>query len=503
MRAWFWTLLLLALAVGLGVVLREHSGNVLIVAQPWRIEMSLTLFVLLLLATFVVLYLLFRGLSWLLSGPQRYREWRGLRGRKRDHELLESGWLHVLEGRYPQAEQELSRLLGRTRSANTRVLAGLALARACHQQAQFKRRDEALRLARKAVGADERLKESWVTAVAEMYLDQHRAQEALTLLLPYKGSGAKHLNATRLLLQAHRQLNNADEVFDLTRQLLRRNAIDKKRAMPLIAHAVAERLRAAGPDGFRTVWGELRAEEKTLPEVALAAAQVQQLAGREVEAGKTLEAALNEQLEPRLLNAYSQSPADQVSRRINRAEGWLKLYPDHSALLAALGNLCLIGQLWGSGERYLLRSMAIRSDVRIHALLGNLYDRLGRQADAMKHWRLASGVAGVLPVLPGNTVLPAADTRADPTLIDVQKLESGPDAETVPVAASAADYFAQDNEASDTPGKGTVQANTAQSKAQAGTGPDDLDPDYHQYFDSAPIPGIDLSKISDRSTRKD
>ena len=32
MRAWFWMLLLLALAVGLGVVLREHSGNVLIIA---------------------------------------------------------------------------------------------------------------------------------------------------------------------------------------------------------------------------------------------------------------------------------------------------------------------------------------------------------------------------------------------------------------------------------------------------------------------------------------
>ncbi|HCP76400.1 MAG TPA: heme biosynthesis protein HemY, partial [Pusillimonas sp.] len=88
MRAWFWMLLLLALAVGMGVVLREHSGNVLIVAQPWRIETSLTLFALLLLAAFVVLYLLFRGLSWLLSSPDRFREWRGLRARKRDHELL-------------------------------------------------------------------------------------------------------------------------------------------------------------------------------------------------------------------------------------------------------------------------------------------------------------------------------------------------------------------------------------------------------------------------------
>src|SRR5690606_9005353 len=102
-------------------------------------------------------------------------------------------------------------------------------------------------------------------------------------------------------------------------------------------------------------------------------------------------------LEPRLLSAYSQCPPDQVVRRLSKAEVWLKSNSDDSALLAALGNLCLIGELWGQGERYLLRSKKIRSDVRIHALLGNLYDRLGRQADAIKHWRLAAGVAGVLP----------------------------------------------------------------------------------------------------------
>src|SRR5690606_5473166 len=115
---------------------------------------------------------------------------------------------------------------------------------------------------------------------------------------------------------------------------------------------------------------------------------------------------------------------------------------EDSALLAALGNLCLTGELWGQGEFYLLRSMKIRSDMRIHALLGNLYDRLGRKGDAMKHWRLASGVAGVLPVLATNRSLPAADTRSDPTLIDV---EDFPQAQVLhqvdtPVAASAADF---------------------------------------------------------------
>ncbi|MBC2771142.1 heme biosynthesis HemY N-terminal domain-containing protein [Pusillimonas minor] len=490
MRTWFWTLIVLALAVALGVVLKEHSGNVLIVAQPWRIELSLTLAVLLLVAAFVVLYVVLRVLAWFSSGPERFRSWRGLRARKRDHEQLEKGWLLVLEGRYTQAEQELSRLLARTRSVNTRVLAGLALARACHHEGEMARRDEALGLAQTAAAKDTRLKEVWATAAAEMYLDQHRAQEALGLLQPLHDGSAKHVNATRLLLKAHQQLGNFDQVFELTRQLMRRGAIDRAQAMPLIALSASERLRAAGPDGFRTIWGELKGDEKTLPDIALAAAHVRQLGGHDEEAGKILEAALSVQLDARLLAAYAQCPPGLVSRRINKAEVWLKANPDDAALLTALGQLCLTGQLWGPGERYLQRSMSIRSDARIHALLGSLYDRLGRTNDAMTHWRLASGVAGALPPLQASTVLPPADTRSDPSLVDVDNLEpiETPASDTPPVAASAADYFDETASAA-TP---SVEGRTPSRYDQTPAG------DFDEYFDSAPIPGVDVSQTSDR-----
>lgn len=488
MRTWFWTLFVLALAVGLAVVLREHSGNVLIIAQPWRIELSLALAVLLVLAAFVVLYAVLRIIAWVVSGPERFRSWRGLRAQKRDHELLETGWINVLEGRYTEAEQNLARLLDRTRITNTKVLAGLARARAAHHLGEYDRRDEALAVARDTAGNEPRLKEAAATVAAEMYLDQNRPQDALELLQPLHTVSSRHLNAARLLLRAYRQLHNYDRVYELTRLLLRRGAIDKAEAVQLVEVSVAARLRAAGLDGFKTVWNDLRADEKTLPEIALAAAQLHDEAGRHEEAGRILEAALNIKPDTRLLNAYSQCPPDQVARRLNKAEVWLKSHPDSSALLAALGNLCLTGQLWGPGERYLLRSMKIRSDVRIHALLGNLYDRLGRNDDAMKHWRLASSVAGVLPVLQTSSILPAADTRGDPTLIDVEAMpEAQPIERTPPVAASAADYFDSEADAQQQAFPGMERAASSSSETE-----------FDEYFDSAPIPGVDLSQTSDR-----
>ncbi|HUG59647.1 MAG TPA: heme biosynthesis HemY N-terminal domain-containing protein, partial [Candidimonas sp.] len=137
MRTWFWTLLVFVAAVGLALVLRDHSGNVLIVAQPWRIELSLTLAVLLILACFAILYLLLRVLAWISSGPERFRSWRGLRAQNHDYKLLENGWINVLEGRYTEAEKELSKLLGRTRSSSRKVLAGLASARAAHHLGEY------------------------------------------------------------------------------------------------------------------------------------------------------------------------------------------------------------------------------------------------------------------------------------------------------------------------------------------------------------------------------
>ncbi|MGB3289296.1 MAG: heme biosynthesis HemY N-terminal domain-containing protein, partial [Burkholderiaceae bacterium] len=144
MRTWFWTLLVFIAAVALALVLRDHSGNVLIIAQPWRIELSLTLAVLLVIACFVILYIVLRVLAWVGGGPERFRSWRSLRSEKREHELLESGWINVLEGRYTDAEKDLSRVLDKTRSSGRKVLAGLASARASHHLGEFERRDQAL-----------------------------------------------------------------------------------------------------------------------------------------------------------------------------------------------------------------------------------------------------------------------------------------------------------------------------------------------------------------------
>ncbi|OYV46404.1 MAG: heme biosynthesis protein HemY, partial [Burkholderiales bacterium 21-58-4] len=244
-----------------------------------RILLGLLLIALLLLAAFFLLYILIRVLTWLTSSPERFRLWRGVRAQKRDDDWLETGWVNLLEGRYTQAEKDFSKILSQSKSPNRKVLAALASARALHRLGEFVRRDDALQIARENAGSEPRLKEAASTVAAEMYLDQDRPNEALALLQPLQDASSRHYHATRLLLRAHRQLHNHDRVYALTRLLLRRGVIDKAQALSYLETAVAARLHNGGLAGYKTIWGDLKSEERALPEIALAGAAIQESAG--------------------------------------------------------------------------------------------------------------------------------------------------------------------------------------------------------------------------------
>jgi len=304
------------------------------------------------------------------------------------------------------------------------VLTALALARVQHHSGRYTERDQSLEQAHAAANTP-RLRTVSAIAAAAMLLDHGSAQDALTLLQPLQDASARDPYASRLLLQAQRQLNDHDQVHALARLLWRRGVLDKAQALQMIETAVAARLAACDAQAFKSLWGALKSEEKTLPAVALRAAAILRDQGGETEAARILEAAIaaHDGMHPQLLAAYAECAPEHVAHRLNRAEGWLKSHPDHPDLLAALGNLCLIGQLWGQGERYLRRSLRLRQDPRVTAMLGNLYDRIGRAEDAVRHWRLAASAGLPMLALAQDRVLPAADTRSDPSLLDAESSE--------------------------------------------------------------------------------
>jgi HemY protein len=463
MRAWFWTIVTITLAVVVAFLIHRFPGNVLIVVDQWRIQVSLAFAVLVLLAGFASVYLVFRFVSWLAAMPERYRGWRGQRRERQEQSLLEQGWIGLLEGRYSFALKALTRLSGQSGNAQRRVLAMLSAARAAQELGEFNRRDEMINAARQLAGgqsSDVGLNTAVAAAAAELWLQQGQAGQALDVLGADNVEANRHLHTMRLLMKAHDQLGNNDKVLELARVLRRKQAISDAQSDRLIEQAACAELRRRQATGdWEVFWKSLRTEEKVLPEVALAGSSAMQSTGQLKESTKVLENAIKVTFDPRLLIAYARAEPEQVNPRLQRAEQWLAARDKDPDLLASLGALCLAAQMWGQAQRYLERSLEVRNDPRVHALLGSLFDRIGQQPRAARHWRLATAVSAALPALAQDVVLPPADVEADPVIPQIDVLE---------------DYL----ELNESPE--AVRAEAARPSTSSAS--------YDDLFDSAPIP---------------
>lgn len=76
MRILFWVVLLFALAVTLSIVAQVNTGLVMFVVPPYRIDISLNAFILVLLGVFPLIYGFLRLLFITLSLPDRVKAYR-------------------------------------------------------------------------------------------------------------------------------------------------------------------------------------------------------------------------------------------------------------------------------------------------------------------------------------------------------------------------------------------------------------------------------------------
>ena len=103
MKYLLWVLGLFAAAVALTIA-SHNSGYVLLVLPPYRVELSLTLFISLLLLTFVLGYVLIRLSIGILQLPEYVRKFRSDRAQAKARKLLEEELFAFFEGRYADSE---------------------------------------------------------------------------------------------------------------------------------------------------------------------------------------------------------------------------------------------------------------------------------------------------------------------------------------------------------------------------------------------------------------
>jgi|Transcript_15023 HemY protein len=374
MRLVIWLVLLFALAVVSALFFGSNDGLASFYFRSWRLDISLNLFLLLLVGSCFVLVTVIQTIESLTTLPKRAREWR-LAQRERSAQLaLREALVELFGARFSRAQKAAQRALN-IQSATPELaadqafmaLAHLLAAASAHRLQDRRRRDEqlnrALELSRRAGGA--RAQEDGARLLAaEWALDDRDASRALSLLGELAPGVARRTQALRLRLQASRLARQPLDALRTARLLAKHQAFSKAAAQGLLRSLAFEALDGARDvDQLRSVWQQLDSADRRDPMVAARAAQCAAQLGAPDDGRGWLRPFFDDlgeiQADDRaaIANALVPVLAGCGPDWLQRLEVAQARFPRERALAYALGHALAERQLWGKA-RLMLEAVA-------------------------------------------------------------------------------------------------------------------------------------------------
>ena len=389
MKTLLWIIAAIAVAVGLvAAAVRSSAGYVQIVLPPYRVELSLVLVIVLLVAVFAAAYLGARLVSAMVAMPRQVREYRAARRTRKAQDSLSDALQAFFSGRYARAEKAAADAMAH---GEQRPLAATLAARSAHELRAPQRRDGYLAGITAPVEdtspapptTDSDLLK--VITAADLLLKEGRAAEALTVL---QALPQKHTAGLRLELKALQLTKEWEKSLTVIDQLERRKVYDATQAAELRRAAWAEHLkrRAADTPTLDEAWRKVPDALRRDARVAATAASGYIALQSGERAAEIIERSLDHSWDSDLAAAYAECAAGTA--QIERAERWLAAHPGDAQLLLTLGRLCAREKLWGKARNYLDASLSVEPTYQAHLACARLHEQLGDAEAAQKHLRL-------------------------------------------------------------------------------------------------------------------
>jgi HemY protein len=391
MRFAIWSIILATLAVAIALFARQSTGYVVIVAPPYRVELSLNLLVFLVVAGYLGFYALARLFATLVAIPARVRAYREERTRGRLRQALNDALLAFFQGRYASAEKSAAAALG---DEETKSVAAIIAARSAHELGRFSEREQFLDHARSAEpGVDQ----ARLTTLADLLVSQGRHEEALAVLRDLSARDARNLRLLRLKLQAEQAIRDWEQVLATLNALVKLGGIGPAEAAAIrrAAHLGNLERKSDSRESLAAYWKQLPQEMRFDASVAASAARRYLALGAAADAQAIIEEALEREWNATLVSLYGEAAQEgQALPQIERAEKWLRIHARDPALLLALGKICMRQGLWGKAQSYIEASLALEPTHDGHMTLAALMEKLGKPQEAERHFRRSAELAG-------------------------------------------------------------------------------------------------------------
>lgn len=398
----------LVVAVGLGHLLQQDPGFIIIGYGGKFVRMSFVPFAVAAIIATLVTYLVLKALFQLLTVGKRWNKWSTGRKRRKSHESLGDGLLALAAGDYARAEKLLSQ--GAKHDAMPAVH-WLAAAEAAQGQHADDRRDLYLARAREH---DPKAEAAIGIKRASMLLENNQLEQAR--------AAAEYLSDrypdNHQVLLLRRDVYRLDRDWQSLAALL--PVLRRHRTLPdeALAELEAETGAAAlggyfgSLDELNKAWSNLSKEARANPVVVANYAESLVGFGQQEEAETLVRKSLNKSWHKDLVRAYRRIHITNSGLQLERAEAWLQARPNDPDLLITLASLAISAKKYPEARSYLDRLSKSQATPEAYQLLADVLEHEGNPAEASRCRR--DGLAMALGAAPLNRVnLPAVVEPAE------------------------------------------------------------------------------------------
>jgi len=380
---WLVKLMLLVLAgVAVTLLAIEDTGYVLISRQPWVIELSMTLFILLIVISFIVLYGVLRFISNTWGIGQRMRDWQQQRRHNSARQNLNKGLLELAQRNWVKAEKLLTR---HVEDSESPLLNFLAAASAAQEQNADKRRDEYLSLAHDSMpGSDVAVALTQV----DLQLRHGQLEQALATLMHLRSIAPKHPYVLKLLVRLYGELQDWKSLYDLLPVLRKQKLLVDEEWLRLEQKVFGHMIQQANTlQAVQGCWSNVPKKLRQDDELVKAYAEKLIAFSAHDEAIELLRKQLTKIWNSELVEMYADADGEDSSKQLNWAEVWQAEHSDDPVLLESLGRLAVKNELWGKAQAWLEASIGVRPHPVTYRLLGELLEQLEKPEQAADCYR--------------------------------------------------------------------------------------------------------------------
>ena len=385
MKTLFKFFLVILIAVGAGLLAHQDAGYVLFGRGLTTMEMSLSLFLTLLLLSYVFGYLLIRFLVRGWDMPEQFKRWRHEKQAKKARKVSLQGLVNLSQGQWKKAERML---VGGVKHSDMPLLNYLSAAKAAQKLNAPDRRDHYLALAHESMPEADF---SVSLTQAELQLDHAQNEQSLATLVHLHNLSPKHPHVMSLLSKLYQRLKSWDDLKKLLPQLRKEKVLPEKVLFDLERETFIELINRFQDEKrvheLQQLWREIPSDVQKDPELESVYCKKLLQLNRHDEAEHLLHDILRKSWQPLLVDLYGQVKSSHPEKQLNFAESLLKYHEHNPVLLLALGRLCMLNDLWGKARAYLEASLGNREAADTYKELGLLMEYLNEDKLAASYFR--------------------------------------------------------------------------------------------------------------------